>query len=280
MKVKIDNLTLIWLMIFGFMAGSLMSCTEKSAQQPAPVSGTSTDDDDGDGYSSDDDDDDPSVFDVCSKLEDGDLSSFEDLTKLLCGSGDHSIKSLRSNYYSGSGTPSFELEDDENGGTSEFVLSSAIKAPVSAEDYYDLMKLKFSDPDQFSDDGYAVGEGVEYNVLNTSDSVEFSYKNTKYELDSPASLVEYEAKSYFHRLKSAQLYVIATDMTESIDTVNQLTGLIVINALSSSKSEIISISIQEMENAGEHKTSVDRMKDSSEDEIKIAFENAEKKGNE
>jgi hypothetical protein len=270
--------SMLWLLILGFMSASMISCVEKAAQQPTPTSSTQDDDDDDNDNDNDNGTISSSGTDACKEFDDGYLSDFDTLITMLCGNGDHSIKSLRRNTYSGSGTPAYVLDDEDKSGISGFSLSSAMEVPLGAEDYYNLMKLKFTDPDGFLDEGYAVGDGVEYTISENSQPVRFTYTNTKYEADDPSSLVSYEAESYFvDRYSSKNIYVIASDKTRTIDTLEALTALIVIVGSGSGKSEVFSISLQEMQNDGEHDISVSRMKDSSKSEIEIAYDNAERK---
>jgi len=269
------NHWIILISILGFISLGFFSCNEKTATDPATVPSGKTDGGEnpikpgtGEG------------LDVCDELNDeSKLKNFDDLVDMLCDSDKNDIDDLRGNYYTGSKASSkYNLDAKEKSDITEFTMSNAMKIEISAADYFELMELKFKDPDEFDDQGYKVGDGVDYVVIDDDNPVKFSYKNTKYQFDSPASLIEYEATTDFITIEKGSLYAIATKMTKDIDTIKTLEGLIVIHTLGDGEAEIISVSTQSMDNGGEHETSVSRMKESTTTELELSFENAEKKG--
>jgi hypothetical protein len=288
MKVTMSKIPvwMIWLVLFGFGATSFFSCAEKSSQE---ATSTPADDDDDDSTtggdtSDDDDDDDSSGLDVCEELEGSSkLGDFDDLIKLLCGSGDHSLDS-QSAYTGGTAKDNdFTIDEEDKDGVIEYTLSSLMNAPLSAKDYFDLLLLKFGNPDKFAK-SYDTGEGITYEEDKVVDEIgkdiDYHYTNKYYETDDPASLIEYEATTKTFELKKDALYVVGTKLTKAIDTIDDLIGLIVVVKDGSKTSKVYSASIQGMKYNGddEKKVSSSRVKESVRKEMTLSYENAEKAG--
>lgn len=279
------GLLTVFLFLFAFVG-----CSEKSTPpvaEPQQSDGNNdgdgdsdgSDDSDGDGDSGDGGDDgepSDSEYDLCEALEDeNDLEEWSALVDFLCDK-ENRLKGLRVSdrvYKGDDKNPTVKIgSEDEDGSEVSFRLYSSSLSPVKVSKYWDMLKLQFFEPDEF-DDNFARDKYLDkYEILSDSSTkVEYRYINVKEE----ASPVDYEAESKFIKLESNQAYVVATKLTESNETMLDMSGIIIINKKSSKTTEVFIVSDQTYDK-GKQETSVARKNalESFEEEQIRAFENS------
>jgi hypothetical protein len=143
----------------------------------------------------------------------------------------------------------------------------------NVESYWQLLRLQFLKPKVFSEnferDPDAVVTGVEPSSDNSS--VNFRYENSSGE----GGKVDYIAKTDLIEIASDTAYVVATQLTESKETLTDLKGLILVHKIDDSSIEVFTISYQEYSHAsGQGKTYYDRALRSMRAEQKRTWNNA------
>jgi hypothetical protein len=201
------------------------------------------------------------AFDLC---QDGleshqDLKSreFKGLVTDICGSDKNLLSQFRqkSKVYSGGDGKVFFIKSTARTTTSMELWSSSL-VKTKPRDYFNMEKLKITKPKIFKCNGnYEVGSDIEY--ISDSDSlpeVIYEYTNST----RPANIVKYKAKAIFITLKGGQAYAIATlDQTwRDTLTIEDLTGLLIINAKDDTSTEVFTYSKQDYDNGNDEKTTV------------------------
>jgi hypothetical protein len=201
------------------------------------------------------------------------------LIKRLC-SGDR-LKNLREIKFSGNGNAEVMIEDKSRSDLddqSEVRFYSALAVKTTAKSYYKMMRLQVSKPDDFSKAGFKSKEEVEYKVINggagTSETVEYEYYDNS---ERPEVEIGYAARAVFKTIISSELYVVGTTKTKTFETVQELQAFTVIhktNISGSEGAEVFSISLQILDNNGDHDTVVSKTKNSLRKEVEMSYENS------
>jgi hypothetical protein len=212
-------------------------------------------------------------FDLCKdglKAEKK-LSSWSSLVEELCDDG--KLKDLRksSNVFRG-GDPIVSNKSDKESLETNIVLYSSSQYSATVDDYWSLVRLQTTDPEEFRALKFKYDENVDMaDVSATSSASSYRYTNDPQD----GSRVDYKAKTTYITLKKGQAYVAATAHVEKIETMKALKGLIIVNKLGENKVEVFTISDQTYEHKdGESDTVETRVLSSLKKEQKNSFENS------
>jgi hypothetical protein len=215
------------------------------------------------------------AFDLCADgltINDS-LRSFSSYIRTICTKSQ--LEALRnpSSIFTGEDNKIIEKSKDIGDLKSNFTLMTSAIYQKNVESYWQLLRLQFLKPKVFSEnferDPDAVVTGVEPSSDNSS--VNFRYENSSGE----GGKVDYIAKTDLIEIASDTAYVVATQLTESKETLTDLKGLILVHKIDDSSIEVFTISYQEYSHAsGQGKTYYDRALRSMRAEQKRTWNNA------
>lgn len=250
-----------------FASFLVVACSEKNAQAPSPSSEKPAKDAAGGDDKADDTGEDDTedageeagddtaeggeeAFDLCTGLEDkkGDIDGFSSYIEELC-SGENKLTTLREskNIFKG-GSPLLLKKTTESGETTSVRLFTSTVVSAKAEDYFAMVKLQVSKPKEFS-------ENFEHdkNVNMTEVQATSKQSSFHYQYSDPVNEgnVEYKATARFHTIKKGVAFVSATKLDESLETMKDLKGLIIVSDKGGGKAEVFTMSDQTYEVAAD-----------------------------
>jgi hypothetical protein len=169
-------------------------------------------------------------------------SDYAALVSDLCDPQQGTLPSLRdpANIYTGGDTKIVKDTPKDSGTTVSLRIRTSTIVSATPSDYFDLVKLQLNNSTAYSQH-YQTDSLVSLsNIQVGQNQTSFEYKRD----DGNNGIVDYDATSAFITLRSGKAYVSATKLTQSIELMTALTGLIIINQNSAGKTEVFTISDQ------------------------------------
>lgn len=223
--------------VIGFLGWIVMSsaCAEKKSVAPAtgPAAGAGTDSDS----------ESPGGFNLCDNgLKAVTVAGFESYVAALCDGEKSKISALRvaGVVYKG-GEPKIYKDDPKKNSTetSLRIYTSAL-VDASVNDYWSLMQLQLKKAAAYRDN-------YEYDTSASLSEIKVDSSKVSYRYVNDAGnggRVDYAATTKFVVLKEDQAYMTTTKLDKSYETMEGLTGLVIINKVSSTKTEVFTMSDQ------------------------------------
>ena len=203
---------------------------------------------------------DSTIQEIISKL-----SSNESSITMYKGGSSVDILTLSEQYYS------------KEGYSYVFLVGGLSVSGVSAEDYFNMMKLQAKKDSSFkTSNGYELDSAVTYTVKSESDS-KVKYK---YEKDTTISnnSVKYQHESIANFIKiSNDLYAVVNTLekSESAAKNDEVASLYSISVISGSSPVSVYLGMQQKaNNHGNHKASIDNMVKFFKEDAKRSYNNA------
>lgn len=218
---------------------------------------------------------------LCSQLSQNNylMQSFGVLLQDLCGNNGQKLERLRNQYvYRGVSAPQVIIEAEESTITfqdnikrSNMKAFAAMITPASPQSYFELLTMKIDQPQQFGQlyPQDTIDQNVEYTKLNGSPSngVTYRYLNN----NGAESQINYEAVARFIVISPNQLYVVASDFVQKLETVDSADGLSIINLNESGITEVISASEQTFENYNNHSAAISDAQKSFQNDLRFSY---------
>lgn len=235
----------------GLLALAMLGCSEKSSgggKSTGGADGVAASGDDGldDDDDSGDDDGEPGTpitFDLCKDgLKKASLTGFDSYIETMCSGDKPKVAALRGSDVVYKGGDAKIYKDDPKKGKTETSIRIYTSTLVDAKvkDYWALMQLQLK-----KTEAYRTNYDYDTSASLSEIKPEASKVSFRYAYDSGnGGGADYTATTKFVVLSEGKAYMSATKLDKTYETMKALTGLIIINKVSSTKTEVFTMSDQ------------------------------------
>jgi len=214
---------------------------------------------------------------LCAGLQNAGLATarLQTFVNELCQSGKLTQLRRPENVYRGldNTPPNIDIQAQQGiNNRTNMVVYTSMMVPADPQSYFNMLRLKVTRPTDFRNTFQHIDPNISYEVLQNS-GAQVSYR---YKYDSDV-FVDYEANATFKVVQQGQLYIVKTRSFKGHETLEDLTGMIIINGRDEGGkkvSEVFSLSDQRFDNRGDHEQSISQARNRFSNEVNLDYKNS------